>query len=708
MSSFDLLKREIREYIYKQGWPSLTKIQEASIRYISQTDSNYILAAPTASGKTEAAFLPAINTVNVWTSGLKIVYISPLIALINDQFKRVSELCEHLNISITSWHGEASVTKKRKLLKNPNGILLITPESIEAMLSLRSGEARNLFDGVEWILVDEIHSFLDNNRGLQLSSLLERIQYYMKKVPRYIGMSATLHDEDSSQIKDFFKNGIDTSILLDRTRNELMITKKYFENNQKNQSTQAIEAIYSYSQQESMLVFPNRRGDVEYISTNLAKMGKKNHSYTRYFAHHSSVSKEMRLSAENFAKNSVYELFTICCTSTLELGIDIGAVDSIVQYNAPHTVASLGQRLGRSGRKTKKSILHFIATNPWDVLQGLAAISLYERNCIDRLDFIKKPYDVLAHQILSLLLEYSGIEISKFKQLHRVFFSWNTITDEEYDLLLKYLEEEKYIEVLENEVITGISTECLLKGPDFFAHFITENNFAVYNNIKRLGEIPLTPAVAVDVNIFLAAQVWKIQKIDMRGKKIYVTKATDGNPPVFVSGGSNVSHAIRQEMKELLLNEERCNSQSSEIQSLFEKLKADSINGCPYQITTPSGIGLRTFAGTRINQTIQVLLSITHDDILFRLSDKETLIYSVDSPIALKEMIEHVLAIEWNTDLLYDYFSQHSDLLNRYVNSMKFKALLPKSLQINYIIENMLEPKAALKHLNNIVHDLDA
>lgn len=159
MGSFDLLQREIRRYIYDEGWESLRGIQEASIKRIYNTDHNLILAAPTASGKTEAAFLPAINSVKDWDSGLKIVYISPLIALINDQFNRILELCDYIDIPVTSWHGEASRAKKNKLLKKPKGILLITPESIEAMLSLRPGEAKGLFKGTEWIIVDEIHSF---------------------------------------------------------------------------------------------------------------------------------------------------------------------------------------------------------------------------------------------------------------------------------------------------------------------------------------------------------------------------------------------------------------------------------------------------------------------------------------------------------------------------------------------------------------------
>ncbi|HBG38694.1 MAG TPA: DEAD/DEAH box helicase, partial [Clostridiaceae bacterium] len=312
MNSYDLLQRGIRKYIYDAGWESLRGIQEASIKHVHNTENNLILAAPTASGKTEAAFLPAINSIKDWDSGLKIVYISPLIALINDQFRRIYELCNYINVPVTSWHGEASRAKKNKLLKDPKGILLITPESIEAMLCLRPGEAKGLFRGTEWIIVDEIHSFLGNNRGIQLRSLIERIKLYMEKEPRFIGMSATLNREDYKKVKSFFISERATDVLLDSSRNPLEVTKSYYESNAKKESREALEEIYDYSQRESMLVFPNSRAEVERLAVGLSRLGKQRGSSSRYFAHHSSVSKDMRLTAEKFAKDSGGELFTIC------------------------------------------------------------------------------------------------------------------------------------------------------------------------------------------------------------------------------------------------------------------------------------------------------------------------------------------------------------------------------------------------------------
>lgn len=696
MSSYNLLRREIREYIYDEGWESLRKIQEASIKQVHNTKNNLILAAPTASGKTEAAFLPAINSVEDWSSGLKIIYISPLIALINDQFRRIYELCEYMDIPVTSWHGEASRSKKNKLLKQPKGILLITPESIEAMLSLRPGEAKGLFKGTEWIIVDEIHSFLENNRGIQLRSLIERTKLYMEKEPRFIGMSATLNRDDYNIVKNFFISNRETNVLLDSSKNPLETTKSYYEANIKKESTKALKEIFDYSQRESMLVFPNSRGEVERLSVGLSKIGKQSGSNTRYFAHHASVSKDMRLTAENFAKNSKGELFTICCTSTLELGIDIGSVDSIVQYNAPHSVASLGQRLGRSGRKERKNILHFIATDEWSLLQGLASLSLYEEGSIDRIDSILKPYDVLGHQIISILLENTGVPFEGLCNINKSFNSWKDIENNEYQELIDYMIKEEYIEILEGEAITGIKTEKLLRGGEFFAHFETENNFSVYNSQKKIGEIPLSPGVQVGINIFLSAQVWKITDIELRSKKIYVNKAIDGNPPTFFGSGGNVTNEIRNRMKTILSDEKYWGLYNDAIKEILSKLSEENLRHDGYLwIEKDDKIGLRTFKGTKINRTLQLLFNMLDNDVKYKLDDKETFIYGPN----IREDIDEVIERNFDESDIFEHLTLHPEIVELYLSSNKYRILLPDNLKVKYIVYNKFDIQGVKRYL---------
>ena len=696
MNGYDLLRKEIRQYIYDEDWDSLRGIQEASIKHVHDTENNLILAAPTASGKTEAAFLPAINSIKDWASGLKIVYISPLIALINDQFRRIYELCGYMDIPVTSWHGEASRAKKNKLLKKPRGILLITPESIEAMLSLRPGEAKGLFRGTEWIIVDEIHSFLENNRGIQLRSLIERIELYMEKEPRFIGMSATLNREDYKKVKNFFISDRVTDVLLDSSQNPLEATKSYYKSNMKRESREALEEMYDYSQRESMLIFPNSRSEVERLAVGLSKLGRQRGSDTRYFAHHSSVSKDMRLNAEEFAKSSRGKLFTICCTSTLELGMDIGSVDSIVQYNAPHSVASLAQRLGRSGRTTRKNILHFIATDEWSLLQGLAALSLYEEGLVDRFDYIIKPYDVLAHQIISILLENTGMPVKNLKNINKNFRCWQDIEDDEYFELLEYLIKRNYIEILENEAITGIETEKLLRGSDFFTHFETENNFSVYNSQRKIGEIPLSPGVQTGVNIFLAAQIWKITDIELKSKKIYVNRAVDGNPPIFLGSGANITNEIRNRMKVILENENYWIYYNENIREVLSKLSKENLRYEKFQwVEKNDKFGIRTFQGTKINRTLQLLLNMLDDRVNYKLDDRETFISGPN----IRKDINRVIERKFTEDEIFLYLRDNPGIVESYLSSNKYRMLLPDNLKIKYVINNKLDLEGVKSYL---------
>ena len=197
--SYKLLSEPIRKYIRSKGWSALRPIQAASISKILSTEYNYIIASRTASGKTEAAFLPVLSQTDFNERGVQVLYISPLIALINDQIIRVEDLCKNLEIDVTKWHGEANRTLKNNLIKNPNGIVLITPESIEAMFVNAPYNITHLFNNLKFIIIDEIHSFLGVDRGLQLMSLLFRIQRKASKKIRIIGLSAAIGDENYIQ-----------------------------------------------------------------------------------------------------------------------------------------------------------------------------------------------------------------------------------------------------------------------------------------------------------------------------------------------------------------------------------------------------------------------------------------------------------------------------------------------------------------------------
>lgn len=697
MKAIDLLQRDIVKYIYDQGWPALHRIQEAAIKHAHDTDSNLILAAPTASGKTEAAFLPAINSVSDWSHGVKIIYISPLIALINDQFKRTTELCEYLDIPVTGWHGESSRSGKNKLLKDPRGILLITPESIEAMLVRRPGEAATLFADVEWVIIDELHSFLETTRGNHLKSLLGRVTALGKQPSRYVGMTATLNRDSYAVAKSYFPSGRNTSVLLDSARNELTTTILYAQDDSPRTPTAIIDDLFNFSNNERMLVFPNARGRVEEIAVGLKRRSKKAGDRVRYFAHHASVDKDLRLEAEEFAKTSRQQLFTICCTSTLELGIDIGSVDSVAQVEAAPSVASLAQRLGRSGRTKRHSILHLYASRDWSLLQNIASLELYKDGTIEEVMPIRKPYGVLLQQILSLLIQFSGLSRAKLLSKLTTLRAWGDINAEDIHSLIDHLIKIDYIEDVDGVLVTGISAQRMIESRDFYAHFESKIDFKVVHGHDHIGEIPLSLETVIGANVFLAAKIWKIRDIDVASKKIYVTPAHDGRPPIFGGDTGDVSHLLRRKMLSLLQDVDTLTgSYENEITNALHKLAKDSLteNGGDFLITSaPSGLQtLTTFAGTRVNRTLLLLLRIVADEDV-----KDAKLEDFSTSIVFPDLTHHLSTLRLGalqTQDVAQWLSGKDEMVSALLAGSKYLNLLPKELQIDYLVYNYFDVDA--------------
>src|SRR6185437_5525932 len=363
-TAYALLSEPIRKYVRDKRWESLRPIQTAAIIKIITTDENYILASKTASGKTEAAFLPILSRVNFNNSGVKVLYISPLIALINDQFFRVDELCKYLDIRVTKWHGEANKTLKNHLIKDPGGIVLITPESLEAMFVNKLYQVKHLFASLEYIVIDEIHSFIGTDRGVQLKSIIYRLQSLNNSRIKIIGLSATLGDY--TETKRFTGNENNTKILLDKTAKDINAMFKLFKTDTPNLSLNLLKDLYLETKDSKVLIFPNTRGKAEEIAVKLKKISDRLHGHPNYFTHHSSVNKDVRQYVEYFAKSNVRQNFCIACTSTLELGIDIGSVNAVFQIDATNSIASLIQRVGRSGRSDDLAgNLFLYASNEW-------------------------------------------------------------------------------------------------------------------------------------------------------------------------------------------------------------------------------------------------------------------------------------------------------------------------------------------------------
>jgi ATP-dependent Lhr-like helicase len=614
--SFDLLSEPIRKFIRDKGWEQLRPIQTAAIAKILASDENFILASRTASGKTEAAFLPILSKVNFNDSGVQVLYISPLIALINDQFYRIEELCKNLDVTVTKWHGEANKTLKERLIKQPNGIVLITPESLEAMFVNKPYNVKQLFSNLKYVVIDEIHSFIGTDRGIQLKSILSRLQKVNSKSFSIVGLSATIGDYDEA--KKFTGDELKTKVLLDRTAKEINALFRYFKNKNEELPLELLKDLYIETKDNKVLIFPNSRGRAEEVAVKLRKISDRVKGHPNYFSHHSSVDREVREYVEYFAKNNNRQNFCISCTSTLELGIDIGTVDEVVQIDATHSIASLIQRVGRSGRKEgESSNLYLYATNEWSLLQSIACWLLYKEGFIEPPQKNEKPYDILVHQALSITKGHSGIRLTELINQLKENAAFKQIELSEIDEILKHLIEIDFLEKLQHEVIIGVEGEKVVNSRDFYSVFKTEENFKVVNAGNTIGEIPFSPQIIEDENILLSAKIWKIKFVDHKAKKIEVIPTKDGKKPMFFGGGATIHQRIREKMFEVLysktdydfLDQPSCD-ETEILRKDFSVFNITDLQSDRPLLTAEKHLQLFTFTGTRINRTIQLLLNI--------------------------------------------------------------------------------------------------
>jgi ATP-dependent Lhr-like helicase len=705
--SFDLLAEPIRRYVRDQRWEQLRPIQAAAIQHILASDDNFILASRTASGKTEAAFLPILSKVDFRQPGVQVLYISPLIALINDQFQRVEALCKYLDVRVTKWHGEASRTEKKQLVQQPEGIVLITPESIEAMFVHAPYSIKTLFSGLQYVVIDEIHSFLGTDRGVQLMSLLARLAGVNRGRFAVVGLSATIGDY--AEAKHFTGDAARTKVLLDKAHKEMLTQFRYFPAARTGGDLplDLLKDLYKQTSTSKALIFPNSRGLAEVVAVKLRLIADRVHGHANYFSHHSSVNKEVREYVEHFAKTNQRQPFCIACTSTLELGIDIGSVDKVVQIDAAQSVAALIQRVGRSGRRDDApSQLLLYATNPWSLLQSLACWLLYQEGFVEPLRQARQPYDLLLHQVLSIVKERGGLpRLALLRELRRnaAFAEISPAAAEE---ILTELVRINWLEELGPEVIIGVEGEFTVNSREFYSVFKSEPSFKVVHAGKTVGEIPYSQQVQEDENLFLAARIWKIRFVDVAAKRIEVVPAHDGKKPLFF-GNAGVVHArIREKMLHLLATDSQhpeLDAPSREaLRQLRQEFAGAGLPAAPTHerpvLAKDNKLTLYTFAGTRLNRSLEFLL---------RALDVEFIAHEADSSFQLPLKADQLPALFEQLRLFAEDidFQLQADVAENpmLLDFAKWSAALPLPYQCAILKERYFDFAAAQNFLRDTV-----
>jgi len=584
-TSFHLLDERIQRFIWAEGWESLRDAQEAAIPLIVKADRDVIVAAATAAGKTEAAFLPALtHLVQGEAPGLA-VYISPLKALINDQFGRLDRLCEQLKVPVWPWHGDISASAKSRFLSQRRGVLLITPESLEAMLCNRGTSIGSTFESLSYLVVDELHAFIGTERGKQLQSLMHRIEHVIgRRVPR-IGLSATLGD--MSLAAEFLRPGHGPAVTLVDSKSsggELKILVKGYEEprvvrgEQEDEDSEPVTPaqiaghLFKGLRGSNNLVFPNSRREVERYTHLLSRMCEAQQVPNEFWPHHGSLSKEIRAETEAALKQKERPA-TAICTNTLELGIDIGAVKSVAQIGPPPSVASLRQRLGRSGRRRgEPAVLRGYCVE--DALGGqpsiadelrlgtvqmVAMISLLLEGWFEPPSVKGAHLSTLVQQVLSFIAQNGGATIG---QLHALLCApatpFASVGKEEFVELIRHLgQKELLVQDSSGALLHGRVGEKLVNHYTFYAAFASDEEFRIVAGGRSLGTLPVSQMLTVGQRILFAGRTWKVEDIDDEQKAIYVSSAVGGAPPLFSGGAGRTHTRVRQRMRQLLESNEQ-------------------------------------------------------------------------------------------------------------------------------------------------------
>ena len=589
MNVFNRYAPFIQDYIYRSGWQMLRGVQNAAGEAIFGTEDHVLITASTASGKTEAAFFPILTLLDENPpASVGVLYIAPLKALINDQFARLTELCGEAGIAVTRWHGDAPQTQKRKLMRKPSGILQITPESLESLMINKHMEIPSLFGDLRFIVIDEVHSLLRGDRGIQTFCLIERLCRLAGCQPRRIGLSATIGSPQAAG--RFLGAGSGRRTVIPRFEGEKEIWRLSMEHFY-NTAPQADEGktdipetpvlesptdsapkavdpgmayIFEHTRGKKCLVFTNSREECESVCQSLRQYCEANHEPDRFLIHHGNLSASYRESAEEEMKDDD-SVMSVCATATLELGIDIGRLERAFQIDAPFTVSGFLQRMGRTGRRGNPSEMWFVmrenhpepramlpAMIPWYLIQGIALVQLYiEERFVEPPRTGRLPYSLLYHQTMSTLASCGEMTPGELASRVLTLSCFQRISQEDYRILLRHLLEIDHISRTENGgLIIGLSGERIVNNYKFYAVFQENIEYSVRSGPEELGTIVKPPPVGDKIAI--AGRVWIVEEVDHKKRQVFVTLVKGNIPAYFGDVAGDIHTHILERMYHVL------------------------------------------------------------------------------------------------------------------------------------------------------------
>ena len=589
MNIFDRYAPFVQDFIYRNSWESLRAIQVAAGDAIFNTDENVLLSASTASGKTEAAFFPILTLFSEdMPKSVGAIYIGPLKALINDQFMRLNDLCEEAEIPVWHWHGDVSASHKAKMLKNPSGILQITPESLEALLLHKHAAIAKLFGDLRFIVIDEVHSLMRGDRGGQTLCLIERLSKVAGVNPRRIGLSATIGDLEETG--KFLASGTGRGTVIPRIEAKgvkwrLSMEHFYISGKQSADGKEPKEAlpvlenatdtapenadpglgyVFEHTRGKKCLVFVNSREECEAVTTTLRSYCEAKHEPNRFLIHHGNLSQSFRETAEAAMKDDDFSMTTVT-TATLELGIDIGRLERAFQIDAPFTVSSFLQRMGRTGRRDLPPEMWFVMreeqpepramlpeTIPWTLIQGISLVQLYlEERWVEPPKLDRLPYSLLYHQTMCTLASCGEMTPAALASRVLTLSYFHRITKDDFRIMLRHLLETDHIQRTENGgLILGLAGEREVNSFKFYAVFKENEEYTVRSDSQELGTIVKPPPPGEKIAI--AGQVWVVTEVDHKHHLVYCEEVKGKVPAYFGECPGDINTKVLERMRESL------------------------------------------------------------------------------------------------------------------------------------------------------------
>ena len=571
--------------------------------------------------------------------------------MINDQWDRLSRLCEQLEIPVVAWHGDISSSKKHRFLKSSEGVLLITPESLEALFVNRGSSLGGVFQNLRYIVVDELHAFIGSERGKQLQSLIHRVELVAGcRLPR-VGLSATLGD--MKMASEFLRPGSADTVTVIESKNsnqtlqvqvrgyiqppmnELMKARVELSLDGENEGEQDYEAssdfaiadhLYKVLRGSNNLIFPNSRAQVEWYADQLRRRCENDGLPNEFWPHHGSLSKDLREQAEHALKAGNQAASAIC-TTTLELGIDIGSIKTVVQIGAPPSVASLRQRLGRSGRRPGEKATLRVYCKESPLTDGSSLSDLLRQGLVQTISMVRllargwfEPpraqgihASTLVQQCLSVIAQCGGASAADLWKSLIAEGAFPKVEKSDFMGLLKSLgEHELIIQDSSGLLLPGVVGERLINHYEFYSAFTSDEEFRLVCDGKTLGSVPVSRPLTKDQRIIFGGRRWQVRDVDLQAKVIIVSAARGGAPPQFDGLGAMVHDVVRKEMRAVLADSAPCPFIDSSAQALLDEArKTFSLLrlGDRYLIESGSKCSLISWLGDYANDALRLLLN---------------------------------------------------------------------------------------------------